>query len=175
MDAYGNILIDPNTQEEVRNPTADEQAQIDLMSETYPTSTRPNYNITVDSTGYEINTPNPDTYYINSITNWQNSLANSISGYNIAGFPVKARSERNYLPLWMRTIQSGQKQQLGYLLAIPLCFCKVGTADTIILNIKFNGFDFTQLDYTIDRFILSSATGYDNDKYLVFKNNRTTI
>jgi len=137
--------------------------KIEDLSATYPYATRPDYNITVDSTGYEINTPNPNTFYPNSITNWQTRISNI------------GESERNYLPLWMRTIQSGQKQQLGYVLAVPLCFCKVGTADTILLNIKHDPFDFTQLDYTIDRYTITSAAGYTSDKYLVFKNNRITV
>jgi hypothetical protein len=156
-------------------PAGDDLIKYGNLLRNYPTASRPDYNITVDSTGYEINTPDPDTYFPSSITNWQTRLSKSVNSYTVDGFPVFARSERNYLPLWMRSIQASQKEQLGYLLAVPLCFCKVGTADTIILNIKFNKFDFAQFDYTIDRFTLSSAAGYNDDKYLVFKNNRTTI
>lgn len=119
--------------------------------------------ITVDSTGYEISNPNPDTFFPNSISNWQARLRET------------GLSERNYLPLWMRSIPSGQKQQLGYTLSIPLCFCKPGTADTIITNIKFSGFDFKSLDYTVDRYIIDSVTGETGDKYLVFKNDRITV
>jgi hypothetical protein len=156
------------------NSNASEKITVDLSNSiwtnnpsdlynNYPDLKRPNYNITVDSTGYEINTSNPDTVFPNSITNWQTR------------FSQIGLTERNYLPLWMRSIQSGQKQQLGYILAIPLCFCKVGTADTILLNIKHNPFDFTQLDYTIDRYTITSAAGYASDKYLIFKNNRITV
>jgi len=126
-------------------------------------ATRPLYNVTADSTGYQISNPNTDTYYPNSITNWQTRL----SGVGL--------SERNYLPLWMRSIPSGSKAQLGYVLALPLCFCKPGTADDIITNIKFNGFDFKVIDYTIDRFIINAVTGNINDKYLVFRNDRITV
>jgi hypothetical protein len=84
-------------------------------------------------------------------------------------------SERNYLPLWMRSIPDGSKKQLGYTLAVPLCFCKPGTADTILLNIKFSGFDFKDIDYTVDRYIIDSVTGQDSDKYLVFRNDRITV
>jgi hypothetical protein len=83
--------------------------------------------------------------------------------------------ERNYLPLWMRTIQDGSVQELDYVKAIPLCYCKPGMADDIILNIKNRAFDFKQLDYVIDRYIIDSVTGYSADKYIVFKNDRTTI
>jgi hypothetical protein len=119
--------------------------------------------LTVDSTGYEVSNPNPDTYFPNSITNWQTRL----SGVGL--------SERNYLPLWMRSVPAGQKQQLGYTLSVPLCFCKPGTADKIILNIKYSGFDFKVLDYEIDRFIIDNVTGQQGDKYLVFRNDRITV
>jgi len=83
--------------------------------------------------------------------------------------------ERNFMPLWMRTIQEGQVQELGYVKAVPLCYCKPGRADDILLNIKNSGFDFNQLEYQIDRYIIDSVTGYNEDKYIAFKNDRTTI
>jgi len=126
-------------------------------------STRPDYIITADSTGYEVSNPNTDTYFPSSVTNWQKSIS------------TVGLTERNYLPLWMRSMQLGQKAELGYVLAVPLCFCKPDTADNILLNIKFNGFDFSQLDYTIDRFTITSLSGYINDKYLVFNDNRITV
>ena len=57
----------------------------------------------------------------------------------------------------------------------PLCYCKPGTADDILLNIKNRNFDFKQIDFVIDRYIIDSVTGYSADKYIVFKNDRTTI
>jgi len=126
-------------------------------------SQRPEQNITADSTGYEASNPNVDTYFPSSITNWQKRLKDV------------GLSERNYLPLWMRSIPQGSKKQLGYTLAVPLCFCKPGAADTILLNIKFSGFDFKNIDYTVDRYIIDSVTGQDSDKYLVFRNDRITV
>ena len=84
-------------------------------------------------------------------------------------------TERNYLPLWMRTIQDGSVQELGFVKAIPLCFCKPGRSTDILLNIKNNNFDFKQLDYVIDRYTIDSVTGYSADKYIVFRNDRTII
>lgn len=86
-----------------------------------------------------------------------------------------ARRERNYLPLWMRSIQPNSFVELDYVPAVVLCYCKPGGADEILLNIKNSGFDFKLLDYTIDRYIIDSVEGYYEDKYLVFKNDRTTI
>lgn len=83
--------------------------------------------------------------------------------------------ERNYLPLWMRSVQDGTVQELDYVPAVPLCYCKPGTADSILLNLKNRNFDFRQIDFEIDRYIIDSVTGYSADKYIVFRNDRTTI
>jgi len=133
------------------------------LSADAPTAVRPDYNITIDSTGYLVSNPNTDEYFPSSITNWRTRLS------------AVGTTERDYLPLWMRSIPSGQKAELDYVLAVPLCFCKPGTASTIALNIKFSGFDFKTIDYTIDRFTIDSVTGYVGTKYLVFKNDRITV
>jgi hypothetical protein len=135
----------------------------DDLNATAPTAVRPEYEITIDSTGYQAGSPNINEYYTNSITNWQSRLG------------TVGLSERNYLPLWMRSIPQGSKSELGYVLCVPLCFCKVGTSNTIVKNIKFSGFDFTLLDYTVDRFTISAVTGYTSDKYLVFRDDRITV
>lgn len=83
--------------------------------------------------------------------------------------------ERNYLPLWMRSIQEGSVEELDYIKAIPLCFCNPGYGDDILLNVQNRNFDFKQLDYVIDRYIIDSVTGYTADKYIMFKNDRNTI
>lgn len=80
--------------------------------------------------------------------------------------------ERNFLPLWMRSIQESSVTELGYVLAIPLCYCNPGAADEVLLNIKnyiaTTGFDFKLLNYTVDRYIIDAVTGYYDDKYLAF-------
>ena len=88
--------------------------------------------------------------------------------------------DRNYMPLWMRTIQDGSVQELGFVSAIPLCFCKVGRGDDIMLNIKnylktTPDFSFNKIDYVIDRYTIDSVTGDTTDKYIVFRNDRTII
>jgi hypothetical protein len=75
----------------------------------------------------------------------------------------------------MRSIQPGTKQEIGFVLAVPLCYCLVGKSAGIKLLIQNSGFDFKQLDYTVDRYIIDSVTGYTSDKYLVFKNDRITV
>jgi hypothetical protein len=128
-----------------------------------PSAVRPLPIMTVDSSGYFISTATPSTYFPNSISNWRDRLKEV------------GESERNYLPLWMRTIQPGTSAELGFTLAVPLCYCKVGMADDIMINIKHSGFDFKLLDYTTDRFIIDTLDNSASDKYLVFRNDRITI
>lgn len=138
-----------------------------------PDSPRPEPYMSVDGTGYITSDASPRTYYPNSITNWRERFKNWAA--DPADSSSKFARERNYLPLWMRSIQPGTKTELGFTLAVPLCYCKVGTADDIILNIKYSNFDFKNLEYTIDRYIIDSVDGQTSDKYLVFKNDRITV
>jgi hypothetical protein len=141
---------------------------------------RPDPLISIDSQEYRISDNNPSDYNPSSISIWRNRIENwsaQVPDPNNPGsyITLNLAHERNYLPLWMRTIQPGTYQELGFQLAVPLCYCKVGTADSIILNIKENGFDFKQIDYTIDRYIIDSVANEIGDKYLVFKNDRITV
>lgn len=124
---------------------------------------RPLNNITVDSTGYSASSPNSDTYYPSSISNWRDRLSDV------------GESKRNYMPIWMRSIQPDSRTELGFTLSVPLCYCKVGSADTILLNIKHSNFNFSLLDYTIDRFIIDEIEGHTGDKYLIFRDDKITI
>jgi hypothetical protein len=143
------------------------------LSSNAPFSDRPSKFITVDSQGYEVSNPNVTEYFPNSISNWRDRLRNWSEDTETFSL------ERNYLPLWMRSIQPGTRTELDFQLAIPVCYCKVGLADDILLNIKnyleTTGFKFNQLDYTADRYIIDSVEGQTQDKYLVFKNDRITI
>ena len=134
-----------------------------------PESTRPDSIISVDSTGYQSSNPKSITYYPNSISIWRERFKKWQDGVTTFA------NERNYLPLWMRSIQPGAREELGFQLAVPICYCHVGAADDIILNIKFSGFDFKTLDYTADRYIIDSVEGETGDKYLVFRNDRITV
>jgi hypothetical protein len=91
---------------------------------------------------------------------------------------VKAlgKREREFLPLWMRSIQPDNYVETGFVKAVPLCYAKPDNADYIIANIKARlnaevveeRFDFKMLDFEIDRYVIDSVGGYIQDKYLVF-------
>lgn len=130
--------------------------------ETYWNPPQP-FNSTLDRTDVFAGDPGNYFRFPSSITLWRKRIKSL------------GLRQPKYLPLWMRTIQDGSVQELGYVPAIPLCYCKPGTADTIIENIKYSGFDFQQLDYEIDRYIIDQTLDYNGDKYFVFRNDRTTI
>lgn len=134
-----------------------------LMERAEPYLPRPDYRITIDQTNIAIGDPNISTRYPSSISLWRERLK------------AVGLTERNYLPLWMRSVQDATKQELGFVLAVPICFCNPGTSADILLNIKYSGFDFKNLDYTVDRYIIDSVTGDSSDKYLVFKDDKVTI
>lgn len=80
--------------------------------------------------------------------------------------------DRHYLPLWMRSIQPGSYEEIDYQSVIPLCYCKPGTSENILLNIKNSGFDFKQIEYDIDRYIINAVEGYNENKYIFFNYDR---
>lgn len=122
-------------------------------------------NVTLDRTDIFAGDPGTRYKFPSSISIWRKRIR-AIQGLT---------RERNFLPLWMRSIQPGQTEELDFVAAIPLCYCKVGAGDDILLNIKNSQFDFKMLNYTIDRYIIDSVDGYYQDKYLAFRNDRTTI
>jgi hypothetical protein len=70
----------------------------------------------------------------------------------------------------MRTAQEDSIQELGYTLAIPLAYCKPGTANTIAAAINFSEFDYRQFELDVDRFLIDSTEGDGEPKYIVFSN-----
>ena len=92
-----------------------------------------------------------------------NSIKNMRSRIKAIG-----QRDRTYLPLWMRSIQENGFVEPGFVSAIPICFVKPGNADEIILRINNSGFDFKNIDFEVDRYIIDSIDGIIEDKYLVF-------
>lgn len=143
---------------------------------------RPNNIITVDQTSILGGDPNSPIRYPNSYLNWRDRLKNWVNTDPLNPSVVldQFATERNYLPLWMRSFQDDTRQELGFVLALPLCYCLPGYGKEIVLNIKKSNFDFKLLDFTVDRYIIDSVVprqGEKNygDKYLVFKNNEVTL
>lgn len=114
--------------------------------------------VRTDSNAVLVSDPNRIVKYISNISNVRKE------------FSKLGRTERNFLPLWMRTAQEDSIQELGYTLSIPLCYCKPGTSERIKAAINFSGFDYRQFELDIDRFLIDSTEGVGEPKYFVFAN-----
>lgn len=83
---------------------------------------------------------------------------------------IKAIGERDrdYLPLWMRSIQPDSRVETGFVKALVLCYTKPGKANIIKAKIKARNFDFKDLDFEIDRYLIDIIYGNIQDKYFAF-------
>ena len=77
-------------------------------------------------------------------------------------------NDREFLPLWMRSIQDEAKYELGYTKAIPLCYAKPNASAAILSRIKASNYDFKTIDFTADRYLIDVLDGEIEDKYLAF-------
>lgn len=112
--------------------------------------------ITVDQTSV-ISSQSKDQYrYINNIGTMRKRIAEI------------GANEREFLPLWMRTAQDGSLSELDYVTALPLCYTVPGGAQTIKENIENAGFDFKQINYQIDRYIVDKTADNSQETYILF-------
>lgn len=116
----------------------------------------PDRAMSADYNGQRAGDTNKSTIFGNSVTNIRNRIE------------AIGDNERDFIPLWLRTPQSFSGTVQVFTKAIPLCYCVPGGADNILFNIQQSGFDFSIINYTIDRAIIDSVTGYIGDKYLMF-------
>lgn len=124
---------------------------------------RPKTNtIKADSNAISVSQSNDVTRYISSIDNIR------------ANIKRIGDEERNYLPLWMRTAQEGF-QELDYVTAIPICYCKPGESAIILNNIKNYGFDPKTINYDIDRYIVKRTQNSDVEKFVLFANYQFNV
>mgnify|MGYP000226908554 FL=1 len=124
---------------------------------------RPKTNtIKADSKGVNVSQSTDSKKYISSIDNMR------------ANIKTIGAEERNYLPLWMRTSQTGF-EELDYVTAIPLCFCQPGMSADIINNIKNYGFDPKKINYDIDRYIVKRTDNSDVEKFVLFANYQFNV
>jgi hypothetical protein len=77
--------------------------------------------------------------------------------------------ERQFLPLWMRSIQTGTFVEPGFVKSIVLCYLKPGFSPAVLSRLKTKNFDFKTMNFTADRYIIDAIGGEIEDKYLAFK------
>jgi hypothetical protein len=119
--------------------------------------------ITVDSNAITVDGAADDVRYISNISHMRDAIRDL------------GETERNFLPLWMRTAQADSVNELGFVNAIPLVYCKPGTSAIIKNNLDFANIDFTQFDFDIDRYTIDSTTGNSNEQYILFANYKFNI
>ncbi len=85
-------------------------------------------------------------------TVFPNAVANMRSRMKSLG-----HKEYDYLPLWMKTTQSGDLAPLGYVKAVPICYCKPGTSGLVKKRINDKNLNFKNIAFTIDRYIVSTS------------------
>ena len=85
-------------------------------------------------------------------TVYPNAVANMRSRMKSLG-----HKEWDYLPLWMKTTQSGDLAPLGYVMAVPICYCKPGQSGLVKKRIADSNYEFKDISFVIDRYIVSSS------------------
>lgn len=119
--------------------------------------------IKADTDAIDVSLNRDNIRYISNISNMRDNIR-SIGSTN-----------RNFVPLWMRSQQEGSVNELGYTPAIVLCYCKPGTSEIIKSAIKASGFDFRIFNLDIDRYILDSTDVSSREQYIVFQNYRFNV
>jgi hypothetical protein len=85
-------------------------------------------------------------------TVFPNAVANMRSRMKSLG-----HKEYDYLPLWMKTTQSGALAPLGYVKAVPICYCKPGTSELVKKRINDKNLNYKNIAFTIDRYVVSTS------------------
>jgi len=133
-------------------------------SDSEPQRIRPNpaNTIKADSNAIKVSQSKDNVRYRSSIEHMRDNIESV------------GKKERNYLPLWMRTPQNGF-QELDYVTAIPVCYCKPGEGTRILANIKNNAFDQKSINYDIDRYIIKRTEGVQQEQFILFANYQFNI
>ena len=163
----GDIEVDADFNDFVIEVRTGGDIQIVMpIADAEPFRLRPVYPNTIKADSDAINaSQNKDNIkYISNIDNMRDQIESV------------GEKERLYLPLWMRTPQGSTfPQELDYVTAIPICFCKPGTADEILLRIQNSDFDVTNINFDLDRYIIDQTEGSSNEQYLLFANYQFNV
>jgi len=117
------------------------------------------YEVTTDG-GLSFSTSGSKVRYANQLsadlgfmeTVYPNAVANMRSRMKSLG-----HKEWDYLPLWMKTTQAGDLAPLGYVTAVPICYCKPGTSALVKKRIEDKALNFKNIAFTIDRYVVSKS------------------
>jgi hypothetical protein len=118
-----------------------------------------NYEVTTDG-GLSFSTSGSKVRYANQLsadlgfieTLYPNAVANMRSRMKSLG-----HKEWDFLPLWMKTTQVGDLAPLGFVLAVPICYCKPGTSALIKKRIQDKSLNFKNISFVVDRYKVSKS------------------
>lgn len=158
-----DVNTDNNNFDVTMRSVGDTEVTLELSdSEPYRIRPAPVNTIKSDSNAVKVSQQNDNIRYRSSIDHMRDNISNV------------GKNDRNFLPLWMRTPQDSL-QELDYVTAIPICYCKPGYANDILLNIKRSGFDPSQITYDIDRYIIKETAEYRSPQYILFANYQYNV
>ena len=117
------------------------------------------YEVTTDG-GLSFSTSGSKVRYANQLsadlgfveTIYPNAVANMRARMKNLG-----HKEWDYLPLWMKTTQVGDLAPLGYVMAVPICYCRPGTSALVKKRIEDKNLKFKNISFIIDRYIVSKS------------------
>lgn len=169
---FGNISIakakDPDTQETVYeviyvNMVDDLEKNGKSISQTVELDDNINSKVLISYDKIKVDSDIPFV----SDSDHQRIFPNSIKNMRRR---IKSTGERNreFLPLWMRSIQDQGSFEPGYVKSLILCYANPGKGESIVSRINASSFDFKQIDFTADRYLIDALEGQIEDKYLAF-------
>tara|TARA_R100000027_G_scaffold64883_1_gene58820 strand:- start:405 stop:3011 length:2607 start_codon:yes stop_codon:yes gene_type:complete len=128
-------------------------------SSTNATTDYMTYEVTTDG-GLSFSTSGSKVRYANQLSAdlgfieivYPNAVANMRSRMKSLG-----HKEWTYLPEWMRTTQEGDLAPLGYVKAVPICYCKPGTSALIKKRIQDKNIEFKNIEFIIDKYSVSKS------------------
>ena len=91
-----------------------------------------------------------DLGYLSTV--YPNAVANMRTRMKSLG-----HKEWTHLPLWMRTPQSDTGAPLGFILAVPICYCKPGKSALVKKRIADKELVFRNIDFIVDRYQISQS------------------
>jgi hypothetical protein len=136
----------------------------------FPFRYRPNGNIiTSDNNAITLDQDTDNVRYLSNIDTMRQQIK------NIENDNRRAVSNREFLPLWMRTAQEGSLNELDYVLALPIAYTKPGQSQTVKENIENSNFNFKELNFDIDRYIIDNTKDVNREQYILFANYQFNI
>lgn len=101
------------------------------------------------------------------ITNNQIVYPNSINNMRL-DLETNNAVDEYLFPKYMRTIQDSSGIPLGRILHMGICYCKPGTGELILKNIKKSTFNFKKINFQVDRILVSNIKDENVAKYVLF-------